>query len=165
MPVDYTLQANPDGSKTLYIGETELRHRTKWLIALTLHPEKSYIEATIKVFNRTPFVHSMLYWANVAVHANEQYQVLFPPSTEYAAYHGKNQFSHWPISREKHSGTDYTAGVDISWWKNHPSPVSFFAWNYQDDFLGGYDHGKKAGTAYVANHHIAPGKKLWEWGP
>ena len=165
MPVDYTLKENPDGSKTLWIGEIELRHRTKWLIGLTLYPEKSYIEATIKILNRTPFVHSMLYWANVAVHANEQYQVLFPPSTEYATYHGKNQFSHWPISREVYSGADYTAGVDISWWKNHPSPVSFFAWNYKDDFLGGYDHGKQAGTAYVANHHVAPGKKLWEWGP
>ncbi len=165
MPVDYTLQANEDGSKTLWIGEIELRHRTKWTIGITLYPGKSYIEATIKIFNRTPFVHSMLYWANVAVHANEQYQVFFPPSTEYATYHGKNQFSHWPISREIYSGSDYTAGVDISWWENHPSPVSFFAWNYKDDFLAGYDHGKKAGTAYVANHHIAPGKKLWEWGP
>lgn len=165
MPVDYTLQANPDGGKTLWIGEIELRHRTKWLVGLTLYPGKSYIEATIKIFNRTPFVQSMLYWANVAVHANEQYQVLFPPSTEYATYHGKNQFSQWPISHEVYSGSDYTEGVDVSWWKNHPSPISFFAWNYKDDFLGGYDHGKKAGTAYVANHHIAPGKKLWEWGP
>ncbi|MBN2269856.1 MAG: DUF5107 domain-containing protein, partial [Sedimentisphaerales bacterium] len=165
MPVDYTLQENPDGSKALWIGEIELRHRTKWLVGLTLYPGKSYIEATVKVFNRTPFVQSMLYWANVAVHANEQYQVFFPPSTEYATYHGKNQFSQWPISHQVYSGSDYTEGIDVSWWKNHPSPISFFAWNYKDDFLGGYDHGKEAGTAYVANHHIAPGKKLWEWGP
>lgn len=165
MPVDYTLTSNPDGSKTVFIGEIELRHRMKWFVALTLYPEKSYVEATVKVFNRTPFVHSMLYWANVAVHANDQYQVLFPPRTEYATYHGKNQFSQWPVSRQKYSGTDYTAGVDLSWWKNHPSPVSFFAWNYREDFFAGYDHGKKAGTAYVANHHIAPGKKLWQWGP
>src|SRR3989304_1825999 len=32
MPVDYTLQENSDGSKTLWIGEIELRHRTKWLV-------------------------------------------------------------------------------------------------------------------------------------
>ncbi|MHC4743544.1 MAG: DUF5107 domain-containing protein [Planctomycetota bacterium] len=165
MTVDYNLLSNPDGSKTVFVGEIELRHRMKWFVALTLYPGKSYIEATVKVFNRTPFVHSMLYWANVAVHANEQYQVLFPPSTEYATYHGKNQFSQWPLSRRKYAGNDYTAGVDISWWKNHPAPISFFAWNYRDDFFGGYDHGKKAGTAYVANHNIAPGKKLWEWGP
>jgi tetratricopeptide (TPR) repeat protein len=165
MPVDYTLQDNPDGSKTVWVGEIELRHRTKWLVGLTLYPGKSYMEATVKIVNRTPFVNSLLYWANVSVHANEQYQVIFPPGTEYAAYHGKNQFSGGPISHEVYAGTDYTEGVDVSWWKNHPSPISFFAWNYKDDFLAGYDHGRQAGTAYVANHHVAPGKKLWEWGP
>ncbi len=165
MPVDYTLQENPDGSKTVWVGEIELRHRMKWVIGITLYPEKSYMEATIKIINRTPFVNSILCWSNVAVHANEQYQVIFPPSTEYATYHGKNQFARWPISNESYSGVDYTRGVDLSWWKNHPSPISFFAWNYQDDFFAGYDHGKEAGTVYVANHHIAPGKKLWEWGP
>jgi len=165
MPVDCTLQENPDGSKTVWVGETELRHRMRWLVGITLYPEKSYMEATIKIINRTPFVNSILCWANVTVHANENYQVIFPPSTEYATYHGKNQFTRWPISHEFYSGVDYTRGVDLSWWKNHPSPMSFFAWNYQDDFFAGYDHGKEAGTVYVSNHHIAPGKKLWQWGP
>ncbi len=165
MPVDYTLQENHDGSKTIWIGEMELRHRMKWILGTTVYPGKSYMEATIKIINRTPFVNSMLCWANVAVHANPEYQVIFPPSTEYATYHSKNQFAHWPISHERYIGVDYTKGVDLSWWKNHPSPVSFFAWNYKDDFFAGYDHGKQAGTIFVANHHIAPGKKLWQWGP
>jgi tetratricopeptide (TPR) repeat protein len=165
MPVDYTLQENPDGSRTIWVGELELRHRMKWIIGTTVYPGKSYMEATIKIINRTPFVNSMLCWANVAVHANQDYQVIFPPETEYATYHGKNQFAHWPISHETYSGVDYTKGVDLSWWKNHPSPISFFAWNYEDDFFAGYDHGQKAGTAFIADHHIAPGKKLWQWGP
>jgi tetratricopeptide (TPR) repeat protein len=165
MPIEHVLEKNPDGSKTLWLGEIEIRHRTKMLIGITMFPGKSYFEAVIKPFNRSPLVHSFLYWANVSVYANENYQVIFPPSTEYAVYHGKNQFASWPIAREMYRGVDYTDSVDISWWKNHPSPMSFFAWNYEDDFLAGYDHGKKAGTAYVANHHIAPGKKFWEWGP
>jgi tetratricopeptide (TPR) repeat protein len=164
MPVDYTLRENPDGSKTIWIGEIELRHRMKWVIGLTLYPGKSYIETTVKLFNRTPFAHSFLYWANVAVHATPAYQVIFPPSTEYATFHGKNQFSHWPISYEVFNAVDYTKGVDVSWWKNHPSPTSFFAWNYEDDFMTGYDHEKQAGTVHVANHHIVPGKKFFEWG-
>jgi Domain of unknown function (DUF5107) len=32
------------------------------------------------------------------------------------------------------------------------------------DFSGGYDHQQRAGVVYVANHHIAPGKKQWTWG-
>jgi len=164
MPVDYTLTEYPDGSKTIWFGEIELRHRMKWIIGLTLYPDKSYVEATIKLFNRTPFAHSFLYWANVAVHTNENYQIIFPPSTQYATYHGKNQFSHWPVSYEVFNRVDYTKGVDVSWWKNHPDPVSFFAWDCEEDFLAGYDHGKEAGVVYVSDHHIAPGKKFWTWG-
>ncbi|MEW6456642.1 MAG: DUF5107 domain-containing protein [Acidobacteriota bacterium] len=164
MAVDYTLKENPDGSKTICVGEIELRHRMKWVIGITLYPDKSYVEVTVKLFNRTPFAHSFLYWANVAVHANSEYQVIFPPSTEYVTFHGKNQFSEWPISYSVFNNVDYTNGVDISWWKNHPAPTSFFAWNSKEDFLAGYDHGKKAGVVHVADHNIVPGKKFWEWG-
>jgi tetratricopeptide (TPR) repeat protein len=165
MPIDYLLKENPDGSKTIWMSEIEIRHRMRWVIGITLYPDKSYFEVTIKFYNRTPLIHSFLYWANVSTHANRDYQVIFPPGTEYATYHGKNAFAHWPISHEVYRGIDYSKGVDLSWWKNHPSPISFFAWNYEDDFLAGYDHKKEAGIVYVANHHIAPGKKLWEWGP
>jgi tetratricopeptide (TPR) repeat protein len=164
MPVDHTVTENPDGSKTIWVGETEWRHRTKWIIGLTLYPGRSYLEATIKMFNRTGLSHSMLYWANVAVHATEDYQIIFPPSTEFATFHGKNQFSRWPISTEVFNRVDYTEGVNVSWYKNHEAPTSFFAWKCEEDFLAGYDHGKKAGVAYVADHHVAPGKKFWTWG-
>lgn len=163
MTIDHTLEEHPDGSKTVWVGEIELRHRMKWVLGLTLYPDRSYIEATVKLFNRTPFVHSFLYFSNASVYANEDYQVIFPPGTEYATFHGKTHFTHWPISREVFNGVDYTRGVDVSWWKNHPSPTSFFAWNYEDDFFGGYDHGKQAGVVHVADHHLVPGKKFWEF--
>lgn len=163
MPVDYTLAENPDGSKTVWVGETERRHRMKWLIGITLYPGKSYIEATVKFFNRTPLPHSILYWANVAVHVNNDYQVIFPPSVQVATYHSKIDFTHWPISKGRYRGFNYD-GVDISWWKNSPVSNSFFAWNLQEDFMGGYDHGKQAGVVHVGNHHIVCGAKLWEWG-
>lgn len=164
MPVDHTLTENPDGSKTIWIGEVEIRHRMKWVIGLTLYPDSSVLEATIKLFNRTPLAHSFLCWANVAVHANSDYQIIFPPSTEFSTFHGKNQFSQWPVSQEVFNRMDYTAGVDVSWWKNLPRATSFFAWNYAEDFLAGYDHGKEAGVVHVADHHIVPGKKFWTWG-
>jgi tetratricopeptide (TPR) repeat protein len=164
MPVDYTLAENADGSKTIWFGELERRHRMKWIIGITLFPDKSYIEATVKMFNRTAFPHSILYWVNVAIHANDDYQVIFPPSVQVATYHSKNDFTHWPVSNEVYRGVDYK-GVDLSWWKNHPEPVSFFAWDLKEDFSGGYDHGKQAGVVHVGNHHIVCGAKLWEWSP
>jgi tetratricopeptide (TPR) repeat protein len=164
MPVDSWLEENPDGSKTLWVGETELRHRLKWILGLTLRPDRSYIEMTAKIFNRTPAAQSFLFWINPAVHANTNYQVIFPPSTDWAVQHGKPEFASWPIARQVYGGTDYTRGVDISWWKNHPSPVSFFAWNCQEDFFGGYDHGRQAGVVQISNHNVSPGKKFFEWG-
>ena len=164
MPVDYTLSENADGSKTIWIGEIEPRHRMKWTIGITLYPGKSYIEAHVKMFNRTERANSFLYWANVATHANDAYQIFFPPSTEYGTYHAKNYFTHWPIAKEKYLGRDYV-GVDLSWWKNHPRPVSIFAHDLKEGFLAGYDHAKHVGTIHVGNHHIVAGAKLWEWGP
>ncbi len=54
--------------------------------------------------------------------------------------------------------------TDVSWYKNHLLANSMFAWNYQDDFFAGYDHGRQAGIVSVADHHIVPGKKFWTWG-
>lgn len=163
MTVDHALTENSDGSKTIWVGEIELRHRMKWLTGLTLYPARSFIEVSAKLFNRTPLAHCILYFANAAVHANESYLVIFPPSTEFATYHGKNQFTRWPIGDGLYGGMDYT-GVDLSWWRNHPAPISFFAWNYKEDFLAGYDHKKQAGVVLVADHHVIPGKKFFEWG-
>lgn len=164
MTVDHTIEPHPDGSKTIWVGETELRHRLRWLLGMTVRPDRSYIEMTVKVINRTPAAQSFLFWINPAVHANTNYQVIFPPSTQWAVQHGKPEFASWPIARQTYGGVDYSRGVDISWWKNHPSPVSFFAWHCEEDFFGGYDHGREAGVVQVSNHHVSPGKKFFEWG-
>jgi hypothetical protein len=96
MPVDHALESHADGSKTLWVGEIELRHRLKWSVGLTLYPDRSYIEMSVRLANRTPFAHSFLFWINPAVHANTNYQVVFPPRTAFAVQHGKPEFVHWP---------------------------------------------------------------------
>jgi len=162
--VDYTTSENSDGSKTIWIGETEPRHRMRWTIGITAFPERSYFRAEVKIHNPTPLTHTFLYWANVAAHTNENYQVIFPPSVNVATYHAKNSFTNWPISTEIYNGQDFTKGVDISWWKNSPNSNSFFAYDLKEDFMGGYDHGKETGTVHIGDHNIVKGAKLWEWG-
>jgi tetratricopeptide (TPR) repeat protein len=164
LPVQYSIDQNPDGSKTVWIGELELRDRMRWAVGLTLHPGKSYIEASFHLTNRTPLPTSMLCFSNVAVSVNDTYQIIFPPSTQHVTYHTKNSFTAWPIATTRFAGTDFTAGVDVSWYKNHKSGTSMFAWNYQDDFFAGYDHGKNAGIMSVADHNFVPGKKFFTWG-
>jgi len=164
IPVQYKVEENADGSKTIWVGELEVRQRMRWAVGYTLRPGKAYLEASVRILNRRPVANSMLCFANLAVHANENYQVIFPPSTQYGVFHAKREFTAWPFSTTRYAGADFTKGVDISWYKNHISANSVFAWNYQDDFFAGYDHGKQAGTMSIADHNIVPGKKFWTWG-
>ncbi|MDO5552577.1 MAG: DUF5107 domain-containing protein [Planctomycetia bacterium] len=155
MPIDWSMKAEEDGSKIVYVGETELRHRMKWSVAMKVYPGKALLEAEVVVMNRSPLPQSMLSWANVSVHCNEEYQVIFPPSVQYGTGHAKIDFVNWPI----HNGLDY------SMWKNHTDQFrSVFAWDFKEDFLAGYDHGKEAGTVHFANHHVVGGKKFFLWG-
>ena len=164
LPMDYTVRENEDGSKTIWIGETEPRHRMRWNVGVTVRPGKSYFEAELSIYNPTPYTHNFLYWANVAAHTNNDFQTIFPPSVQVATFHSKNQFTNWPISTEVFRTQDFTSGVDVSWWKNVRQNASFFAWDLKEDFMGGYDHGKNAGTVHIGDHNIVKGAKLWEWG-
>ena len=164
LPVQYRVEANADASKTVWVGELELRQRMRWAVGYTLRPGRSCLECSVRILNRTPLVNTMLCFANVAVRANDQYQVIYPPSTQFVTYHSKNQFTTWPIATTRYSGADFTRGVDVSWYSNHFNANSMFAWNCQEDFFAGYDHGKEAGILSVADHHVVPGKKFWTWG-
>jgi len=81
LPVQYKIEDEVDGSKTVWVGELELRDRMCWAVGVTLHPGKSYLQASFRMMNRTPLPTSMLSFSNVAVHVNDSYQIIFPPST------------------------------------------------------------------------------------
>ena len=161
MPVQYKVEEHADGSKTVWVGELEIRQRMRWAVGYTLRPGKSYLEASLRIINRTPEVNTMLCFANVAVHTNDNYQVIFPPSTQYGTGHSKRVFQKWPLSDV---AGEPGKTVDVSMLKNHFNSTSIFAWNYDDDFFAGYDHGKQAGTMSIADHNVVPGKKFFTWG-
>ncbi len=45
LPVQYKVEENADGSKTVWVGELEVRQRMRWAVGYTLRPGKSYLEA------------------------------------------------------------------------------------------------------------------------
>lgn len=79
MLVDYTIEEHDDGSQTVWMSEHDPMNRTKGMVGVCLHPEKALIETKVRLYNRTPFPQTFLWWQNAAVHINEQYQVIFPP--------------------------------------------------------------------------------------
>ena len=163
-PIDFNFQENSDGSGTIRVSEIERMSRTRGTAAFTLYPDKAYLEISVQLYNRTPYAQTFLWWANPAVKVNEHYQSVFPPDVRAVYDHGKRDVSTFPIATGNYYKVDYSAGVDISWYRNIPVPTSFMAVNSKYDFLGGYEHDTKGGILHVANHHVSPGKKQWTWG-
>jgi len=164
MPADHTIELHDDGSGTVWLSEHEPMNRMKGMVGITLHPGKSIVEARVRLYNRTPFVQTFLWWANVAVRVHDQYQAFFPPDVNYVADHAKRAVSSFPVARNFYYGVDYTKGVDITWYRNIPVPTSYMVLDSEYDFFGGYDHARRAGLVHVADRRVAPGKKLWTWG-
>ena len=164
MPVDYTFTENPDGSATVVIGETDRINGTKGNASMTLYPDKAYIEIRGRLFNPTDYPQTFLWWANPAVSVNDDTFSVFPPDVNAVMDHGKRAVSTFPIATGEYYKADYSAGVDISRYKNIKVPTSYMAAHSDFDFVGNFDEGRDAGLLHVADHHISPGKKQWTWG-
>jgi len=162
--VEHRLAENADGSATVWVSEIDRMYGTKVTTGFTLYPGKAYVEISAQMYNRTPQPQTFLWWANPAVAVNDHTQSVFPPDVTAVFDHGKRDVSRFPIATGTYYKMDYSAGVDISRYRNIPVPTSYMAYKSEFNFVGGYDHGVQAGLLHVANHHVSPGKKQWTWG-
>jgi tetratricopeptide (TPR) repeat protein len=186
MPVQTQIEEGPDGSVTVWCSDHDPMLRMKGMHGICLHPECAALDLKVRLFNRTQFIQTFLWWANVAVRVHEQYQSFFPTDVRLVADHAKRAVTSFPLSDRQYYGVDYKkraqSGVpkdesprlfvpdgsypanDLSWYANIPVPTSYMVTGTEQDFFGGYDHRIDAGVVHVANHHISPGKKQWTWG-
>ena len=164
LPVDCDIVENEDGSVTVWVNEMERMFHQKGAAGFTLRPGCAYLEIQGRVSNRTPLPQTFLWWANPAVEVNDAYQSVFPPDVNAVFDHGKRAVSSFPIATGTYYKMDYSAGVDISNYRNIPVPTSYMAVNSKYDFEGGYENDTKGGMLHVASHHFSPGKKQWTWG-
>ena len=164
LPVDSTIEENGDGSVTVWVNEQERMFHQKGMAGFTLRPGCAFLEIKGVLYNRTEVPQTFLWWANPAVAVNDQYQSVFPPDINAVFDHGKRAVSSFPIATGTYYKMDYSAGVDISNYKNIKVPTSYMAVNSKYDFEGGYENDTKGGMLHVASHHLSPGKKQWTWG-
>ena len=164
LPVDCDIVENEDGSVTVWVNEMERMFHQKGAAGFTLRPGCAYLEIQGRVSNRTPLPQTFLWWANPAVEVNDEYQSVFPPDVNAVFDHGKRAVSSFPIATGTYYKMDYSAGVDISNYKNIYVPTSYMAVNSKYDFEGGYENDTHGGMLHVASHHFSPGKKQWTWG-
>lgn len=164
MPVDVTFRQNEDGSQSVWLGEVEPMRGLQVMTGFRLYPDRALIEITGKVFNGNVTPRHFLWWANPAVKGGDDHQSVFPPDVTAVFDHGKRDVSAFPIAQGTYYKVDYSAGVDISRYKNIPVPTSYMADKSNYDFVGAYHHGEQGGLLHIADHHISPGKKQWSWG-
>ena len=186
MPVETEIERGSDGSITVWCSDHDPMTRMKGMHGVCLHPGKAYVELKVRLYNRTPFMQTFLWWANVAVKVHEKYQSFFPPDVRFVADHARRAITSFPLSDRPYYGVDYPerarsgvlagempsqfvpdgsyAANDLSWYANIPVPTSYMILGTEQDFFGGYDHAARAGIVHVADHRIAPGKKQWTWG-
>ena len=172
LPVDVAIEREPDGAVTVWCSDHDPFARMKGAHGIRLRPDSVVIEARVRLYNRSEEVQTFLWWANVAVRVNDEYQSFFPTDVHFVADHAKRAMASFPRVRGRYYGVDYPARVSASdpdgdrldWYRNIPVPTSYMCVGSEDDFFGGYDHGAKAGFVHWADHRIAPGKKQWTWG-
>ena len=131
MPVDWEIEERPDGSVTVWCSEYEPMQRMKGMHGVTLYPDSSIVEVRVRLFNRTPFVQTFLWWANVAARVHDRYQSFFPPDVTYVADHAKRAS---PRSRCRAATTTASTRrappdeADLAWYGNIPSRPRTWRW-------------------------------------
>ena len=107
LPVDFHIEEHADGSKTVWCSDHDPICRMKGMHGVCLHPGRSYIELKVRAYNRTPFVQTFLWWANVATRVHEGYQSFFPPDVHYVADHAKRAMSEYPLCKGFYYGVNF----------------------------------------------------------
>lgn len=167
LPADLVIEDEGSGAFTVWQSEHDPLNRLKGMHGIRLRPGSALVELRGRLYNRTPFTQTFLWWANAAARVHENYQSFFPTDVHYVADHAVRAMSSFPIAENSYYGVDYAArpdANDLAWYKNIPVPTSYMVCQTQEDFFGGYDHDAQGGFVHVANKHISPGKKQWTWG-
>lgn len=166
LPVDFTTETRADGSVIVWLSEAAPspgQYRLKGTYGICLTPDASYYETIVKLDNRTPVKHPFMWWENAAIHVNKDYQLFFPQDVGYVHHHYDRHHATFPISKGWYAVENHEEETDISQHLNTIKGNSYFAAPSRYDFFGGYDHGRDCGTVHVADHHITPGKKMFQW--
>ena len=167
LPTDIFIEDEADGVKTIWMSEYDPLNRLKGMHGIRLRPDSALIELRARLFNRTPFIQTFLWWANVAVEVHEDYESFFPPDVHYVADHAVRAQTSFPLAENSYYGIPYhkrKGRNDLRRYSNIPVPTSYMVCETGYNFFGGYDHAAEGGFIHVANRHISPGKKQWTWG-
>lgn len=109
LPVDFEIEKRADGSVTVWCGDHEPMNRLKGMHGICLRPGRACLEVKVRAYNRTPYVQTFHWWANVATRVHEAYQSFFPTDVYYVADHARRSTSEFPLAKGFYYGVNYGA--------------------------------------------------------
>ncbi len=153
-PVDFATAEHPDGSGSIWVGNTDQVYGGQWRVELRLEPGRAALEQRTDLYNASDVRHRYYWWNNAAVQVWEDSHLVYP--TELMATHGFTRIEPWPVDR---------AGRDLSVIRNQTDgPVSLFTHGTREPFVGVYHPRTSSGTVHVADPADLPTHKVWSWG-
>ena len=177
-PVNWEMRENEDGSASVCFGGQEHISRLRWMITLTLFPDRCALAQDVQLYNPYAVPGRYHYWTNASLDADDQTEFIYPlrqvRSYEFAGtaswpqarldlvlddpgLPGMEGVPMWPANR-------MLQPVDFRWQKNMLAQVSIFGRDVAWDFFGAWRHSVNHGYAHFADHRDVAGMKLWSWG-
>lgn len=153
-PREISSAQHQDGSASITVSEYEQIWRTRWSVTYTLRPDRSYLEARVRICNRTPHESRYMYWSNCGFVLRPGSQYIFPDTA--GAMHGAEERRfHWPCWRHR----------DLSFAREYPGEMlGLYMLDTTEPFFGYYDHDEQFGLVHYADLADLPGRKHWTWG-
>jgi tetratricopeptide (TPR) repeat protein len=153
-PVDFAISHHPDGSGSIWVGNTDQVYGSHWRVQLRLTPGRSVLDQDVDLYNASDVRHRYYWWSNGAVQVWDDSRLLYP--TELMATHGFTRVEPWPIDSK---------GRDLSVIRNQiDGPVSLFTHGTREGFVGVYHPRTNSGTVHLAAPAEVPFHKVWSWG-
>ena len=108
MPTHVRIEKSKDGSVTVWMSDHDPLTRMQGMHGICLRPGSCLVELKARLYNRTPFTQTFLWWANVAARVHDKYESFFPPDVEYVADHAVRAMTTFPESTGIYYGVDYS---------------------------------------------------------
>jgi len=177
-PVNWAVTEQADGSASIHIGGIEHMSGLRWIVTLSLFPDRCAIAQDVRLSNPTPLPGRYHYWTNASLPSDDQTEFIYPlrrvRSYEFAGT------ASWPIARlDLIAGQPGLPGMEgVPMWpagrmhtpvsfrreKDMLAQVSIFGRDVAADFFGAWQHSHNVGYAHFADSTDVAGMKLWSWG-
>lgn len=152
-PVSCEVHEEPDeeAGASVTVSNIDPISGGRWAITLGVRRGDPRLHQRVYLRNRMPYRQRYYFWANAALPATDDLQLVYPA---HKARFSREGIVDYPIWRDR----------DLSLYRNHPVANDIFTLDVEEDFFGCYYPSQDAGLVHLADHAESVGKKFFTWG-